>query len=294
MSPHNDNLLDDGRASFAFPAFANEEYYVDLVAPAFRPPEGQTPAHTYFGPYMLEIYDLGVTQRTLGVTGQTCTDGVCRGGTMQYSEGYGIKASNICVNNRCFNDPRFPEFHDSQHPTNETHEVSVGNNPLSKNLSQAIAFTAGNSESLTRNFQLDRIGAFVHSMTGGSIPQAAVHTYTSDNPGTTKLFDLEPLYNDDRHIDYFIAPRDAQALSRSTFYFIVFTEGGGSNESYKLYATAKTNEDDNRDPRWTINDAGKSKDNDAASPSWGEMRSGDTDSGDLVLPQIRIYAGVAE
>ena len=38
LSPHNDNLLDDGRASFVFPAFANEEYYVDLVAPAFRPP----------------------------------------------------------------------------------------------------------------------------------------------------------------------------------------------------------------------------------------------------------------
>ena len=37
LSPHNDNLLDDGRASFVFPAFANEEYYVDVVAPAFRP-----------------------------------------------------------------------------------------------------------------------------------------------------------------------------------------------------------------------------------------------------------------
>ena len=55
LSPHNDNLLDDGRASFVFPAFANEEYYVDLVAPAFRPPHWAFPAHIYFGPYMLEI-----------------------------------------------------------------------------------------------------------------------------------------------------------------------------------------------------------------------------------------------
>ena len=42
LSPHNDNLLDDGRASFVFPAFANEEYYVDVVAPAFRPPTGHS------------------------------------------------------------------------------------------------------------------------------------------------------------------------------------------------------------------------------------------------------------
>ena len=294
LSPHNDNLLDDGRASFVFPAFANEEYYVDLVAPAFRPPHSTFPAAVYFGPYMLEIYDLGVTQRTLGVTGQTCTDGVCTGGTMRYTEGYGVKATNICVNNRCYNDPRFEEFWVDGHENDETHEVSVGNNPLSKNLSQAIAFTAGDGESLTRNFQLDRIGVFLHSMTGGSIPQAAVHTYTSDNPGTTKLFDLEPLYNDDRHIDYFIAPRDAQALSRSTFYFIVFTEGGGASASYKLYATAKTNEDDNRDPRWTINDAGRSKDSDAANAAWASARSGDIPAGVVVMPQIRIYAGVAE
>ena len=52
---------------------------------------------------------------------------------MRYKRATAIKASNICVNNRCYNDPRFPEFHDSDHPTNETHEVSVGNNPVSKN-----------------------------------------------------------------------------------------------------------------------------------------------------------------
>ena len=289
LSPHNDNLLDDGRASFAFPAFANEEYYVDLVAPAFRPPNGQTPAHTYFGPYMLEIYDLGVTQRALGVTGQTCDDDdVCTGGTMQYSEGYGVKATNVCVNNRCFNDPRFPEFHDSQHPTNETHEVSVGNNPLSKNLSQAITFTAAaDTTNPIRNFKVDRIGAFVHSMTSGSIPQAAVHLYSSSGVGA-KWFDLETLHNDDRHIDYFMAPRDAQPLARGIRYIVVFTEGGESNESYKLYATAITTEDTEADSGWPIEDTGFTKDYDITPATWETMKSGET----TVIAQIRVYAGV--
>ena len=84
-------------------------------------------------------------------------------------------------------------------------------------------------------------------MTAGSIPQAAIHTLTGLYPGD-KLFDMEPLYNDDRHIDYFIAPRDAQALNRDTTYFIVFTEGGGSNDSYKIYVTAKNTDDDRRTP----------------------------------------------
>ena len=188
LSPHNDNLLDDGRASFVFPAFANDEYYVDIVAPAFRPPSWAFPAHIYFGPYMLEIYDLGPTQ------------------TPSQPEGYGVKASNICVNNRCYNDPRFPEFHEDGHETDETHEVSVGNNPTSKDLIQAVAFRADSSGSPTASFKLDRIGAFVHAMTGGSIAQAAIHASTSSGPGA-KLFDLEPLLNDDRHIDYFVAPR---------------------------------------------------------------------------------------
>ena len=285
LSPHNDNLLDDGRASFVFPAFANEEYYVDLVAPAFRPPNGTTPAHTYYGPYMLEIYDLVVTQRALGVT---------TGGTITYSEGYGIKSSNICVNNRCFNDPRFPEFHQDGYENTETHEVSVGNNPLSKNFSQATVFKVDNrSNSPTASYKLDRIGAFVHGMTGSSIPQAAIHA-DADGPGA-KLFDLEPLYNDDGHIDYFLAPRDAQALTRDTEYAVVFSEGGGSNASYKLYATAiRTTEDDNRHPNWPISFSAQTKDNDASSPTWLIMRSGDTPSGDEVYPQIEVYAGVAE
>ena len=148
------------------------------------------------------------------------------GETCSLNEGYGIKASNICVNNRCYNDPRFPEFHDSDHPTNETHEVSVGNDPVSKNFSRGAFFRSRDSTP-TAKFQLDRIGVFLHSMTAGSIPQAAIHTLTGLYPGD-KLFDMEPLYNDDRHIDYFIAPRDAQALNRSgTTYMVVFTEGGG-------------------------------------------------------------------
>ena len=273
LSPHNDNLLDDGRASFVFPAFANEEYYVDVVAPAFRPPDGSIPAHTYYGPYMLEIYDLGPTQR-------------------QGQPGYSVKASNICVNNRCYNDPRFPEFHDDSYQTSETHEVSVGNNPLSKNLSQAVNFRAGTAGP-TAKFQVDRVEVFVHSMTGGSIPKAAIHVAVGGGLGD-KLFDLEPLYNDDGHIDAFIAPRDAQALNRNSRYLIAFTEGGGSNASYKLYATAMGGEDSQADSMWPIDDSGITYDSDLANPVWESMRSGDTTSGTLVLPQFRIYAGVAE
>ena len=170
LSPHNDNLLDDGRASFVFPAFANDEYYVDVVAPAFRPPSWAFPAHIYFGPYMLEIYDLGVTQRP-----------VCVGETCSLNEGYGVKASNICVNNRCYNDPRFPEFHDDSYANTESHEISVGNNPVSKDFFRGALFKSLSSTP-TAKFQLDRIGVFLHSMTTGSIPQAAVHTLTGLYP----------------------------------------------------------------------------------------------------------------
>ena len=297
LSPHNDNLLDDGRASFVFPAFANEQYYVDIVAPAFRPPNGAFPAHIYFGPYMLEIYDLGVTQRTLGVTGQTCTDGVCTGGTMQYSEGYGIKASNICVNNRCYNDPRFEEFWVEGYETASTekgHYVHVGNQPLTKDFLQAATIKANDSTSATARFQLDRIGVFLHSMTAGSIPQAAIFTTTALGRPDAKVFDLEPLYNDDRHIDYFLAPRDAQALNRDTTYAVVFSEGGGSTDSYRLYVTAKTVDDDNRHPKWRVLDGGFTKDSNTTSPPWAGMRLGDPPTGVVVIPQLRVYAGVAE
>ena len=296
LSPHNDNLLDDGRASFVFPAFANEEYYVDLVAPAFRPPDGSNPAYTYYGPYMLEIYDLGVTQRSLSVTGQTCNsdNSICTGGTITYSEGFGIKASNICVNNRCSNDPRFPEFQVDGYENTETHEVSVGNNPTSKNLSQAAAFRAHNSASPTAKFQLDRVEVFVHSMTSGSIPQAAIYTRNSNQPAD-KLFDLEPIYNDDGHVDTFVAPRDAQALNRNTWYFIVFSEGGGDTDSFKLYATAKLSEvDDDAHIEWRLQGiGGLTKDNDATSSTWASMISGDAMSGANVNIQFSIYAGVA-
>ena len=296
FSPYNDNLLDDGRASFVFPTFAGEEYYVDVVAPAFRPPDGQTAAYTYYGPYMLEIYDLGVTQRLTGVTGQTCDDDnrVCTGGTASYSEGYGIKESNICVNNRCANDPRFPEFWYPGYATNETHEVSVGNNPTSRNLSQATAFRAHDSTSPTARFKLDRVEVFVHSMTSGSIPQAAIYTRNVNQPGD-HLFDLEPIYNDDGHIDTFVAPQNASALNRNTYYFIVFSEGGGDTDSFKLYVTAKLNDrDDDDHPEWRRQGGGGlTKDNDATSPTWGNMISGDMMSGASVVIQFRIYAGVA-
>ena len=270
LGKYYDDLLEDGLATFAFPAHANEDYYLSVIAPAFRYDSPAVPAHDYYGPYMLEIYDLGPTQ------------------TPSQPEGYGIKATNVCVNNRCFNDPRFPEFHVAGHETNETHEVSVGNNPTSKNLTQAVGFRAGSSESATASFKLDRIGAFVHSMTTGSIAKAAIHASASSGVGA-KLFDLEPLLNDEEHVDYFVAPQDAQALSRNTRYIVVFTEGGGSAESYRLYATAKTTEDDQAHSRWPMDDGALTRDEDAASPSWDETR---TDS-DAVLPQIRVYAGVA-
>ena len=73
----------------------------------------------------------------------------------------------------------------------------------------------------------------------------------------------------------------------------MFSEGGGSNHSYKLYATAKTTEDSQAHSRWPIDDGGFTKDEDTSSPSWAAMRSGDTSGGDLVIPQIRVYAGVA-
>ena len=270
LGKYYDDLLEDGLATFAFPAHANEDYYLSVIAPAFRYDSPAVPAHDYYGPYMLEIYDLGPTQ------------------TPSQPEGYGIKATNVCVNNRCFNDPRFPEFHVAGHETNETHEVSVGNNPTSKNLTQAVGFRAGSSESATASFKLDRIGAFVHSMTTGSIAKAAIHASASSGVGA-KLFDLEPLLNDEEHVDYFVAPQDAQALNRNTRYIVVFTEGGGSAESYRLYATAKTTEDDQAHSRWPMDDGALTRDEDAASPSWDETR---TDS-DAVLPQIRVYAGVA-
>ena len=275
LGQYYDDLLEDGLATFAFPAHANEDYYLSIIAPAFRYNSPAIPAYDYYGAYMLEIYDLGPTQ------------------TPSQPEGYGIKASNICVNNRCFNDPRFPEFHDSQYPTNETHEVSVGNNPTSKDLTQAVAFRADGSTSPTASFKLDRIGAFVHAMTGGSIAQAAIHASTSSGPGA-KLFDLDPLLNDEENVDYFVAPRSAQALSRNTKYYVVFSDGGGGgNDSYKLYATAKTDEDTQADSEWPIDDAGFTKDNDAGTDAWGDMKSGDSPSGTSVMAQIRVYAGVA-
>ena len=262
FSPHNDNLLDDGRASFVFPTFAGEEYYVDVVAPAFRPPEGIIAAHTYYGPYMLEIYDLGVTQ------------------SKSEPNGYGIKASNVCINNRCYNDPRFTEFHDSRYANNETIEISVGNDPVSKNYLRVASFIS-RAGSGTK-FQLDRIGVFVHSMTAGSIPQAAIYNIGTEI--STKLFDLEPLYNDDGHIDYFVAPSDGEALFSNVSYGILFSEGGGVNDSYKLYATANFDDDVISDASWDVGDISQTKDEDAATPAWADMRKGDTTSGDRIVP----------
>ena len=90
LGKYYDDLLEDGLATFAFPAHANEDYYLSVIAPAFRYDNPAVPAHDYYGPYMLEIYDLGPTQ------------------TPSQPEGYGIKATNVCVNNRCFNDPQVP------------------------------------------------------------------------------------------------------------------------------------------------------------------------------------------
>ena len=82
----------------------------------------------------------------------------------------------------------------------------------------------------------------------------------------------------------------------STFKIQIRTryESGGGNDFYKLYATAKPNEDDNRHPRWAIDNSGVTKDSDAIPPDWNAMRSGDIMTNTIVLPQFRIYAGVAE
>ena len=62
LGKYYDDLLEDGLATFAFPAHANEDYYLSVIAPAFRYDSPAVPAHDYYGPYMLEIYDLGPTQ----------------------------------------------------------------------------------------------------------------------------------------------------------------------------------------------------------------------------------------
>ena len=268
-----------------------------MIAPAFTFSNPISPANTYYGPYMLEIYDLGVTQRALGVDDQTCNSdkSVCTGGTMRYSEDYGIKASNLCVNNRCFNDPRFEEFWHDGYATNETHVVSVGNNPTSKNLLQAGLFRADNRSGSTTKWKLDQIGTFIHQHdrrqhSSGRHPRQHQQRARGD-----KLFDLETLRNDDEHIDYFLAPRDAPALEPNTLYYVIFSEGGTG--SYKLYVTAKPGEDDDRHPNWPIDNAGLTEgDDDTPDPGttgWDAMRKDDTMSGTPVLPQIEVYAGFA-
>ena len=57
--------------------------------------------------------------------------------------------------------------------------------------------------------------------------------------------------------------------------------------------SAKTTEDTQADSGWPIDDAGFTKDQDADTPTWGGMKSGDSSSGASVVAQIRVYAGVA-
>lgn len=76
--------------------------------------------------------------------------------------------------------------------------------------------------------------------------------------------------------------------------YVVFSEGGGSNASYKLYVTVTQGEDDNSHPRWTGSLHSATKDEETGSPSWVAMRSGDTTGGALVAHQTQVYAGVAE
>ena len=212
---------------------------------------------------------------------------------LRHSSGYGVKATNVCVNNRCFNDPRFPKLHVDGYENTEDHETTVGNGPESSYFLQAAEFRTYNSDTgPTAKYNIDGVGAFIRSMTSGSIPQAAIHALSGGAPGD-KIFDLEPLYNDDRHIDYFVAPPDAQALNRNTAYAVIFSEGGSSTDFYKLYVTVKQNEDDNRHPNWPVGDTGVTKDTDASDPDWAAMRKDNDMSLVVVIPQIRVYAGVA-
>ena len=153
-----------------------------------------TPSYSYYGPYELELVDLGPTQRRI-CPGTGTSSGGC---TPSYTAGHGIKAANVCHNKRCEVDPRLQHLFTSTVTPTETVEVSVGNDPASKNLVQAARFTVGTSSQVgAAKFRLGRIEAFIHDTAGASMPHAAIYSsvtvFGMGNVRTPnqKLFDLE-------------------------------------------------------------------------------------------------------
>ena len=294
LSPHEDDLLDDGRAMFTFGARRGADYWVSLVAPAFSPTAAfvSTPSYSYYGPYELGLVDLGPTQRRIcpgtGTSSTNCTP--------SYTAGHGIKAANVCHNKRCEVDPRLQHLFTSTVTPTETVTMSVGNDPTSKNLVQAAQFTLGSSSDVgAAKFKLDRIEAFIHDTAGASKPTAAIYSsvtvFGMGNVPTPnqKLFDLESPPTFGRHLDQFIAPDTAPDLDAGMSYWVVFSESGtDTNASYKLWATTSDNQDEDRHAAWGIARPGATKDDDASSPAWASMVTGTANTSTTL--QIAVYA----
>ena len=84
----------------------------------------------------------------------------------------------------------------------------------------------------------------------------------------------------------------------------MFSEGRSDSDSYKLYVTESVtnlpgdgSEDPDSDPNWGVGNTGRTIDKDVSTPAWNVMRIGDTlpgdsDPGNPLGPQLRIYAGL--
>ena len=289
LSPHEDDLLDDGRATFTFGARRGTDYWVSLVAPAFSPTDAfvSTPSYSYYGPYELELVDLGPTQRRI-CPGTGTSSGGC---TASYTPGFGIKAANVCHNDRCGADPRLEHLFTSTVTPTETVTMSVGNDPASKNLVQAVRFTVSADQQFgDEKIKLDRIEAFVYALSGGSMPHAAIYDDDGINPWPWDLlFDLESPPAFGRHLDQFLAPADA-FLEPNEHYWVVFSESSTNSAAhFKLWATISDNQDSDSHDAFDIGRPGSTKDEDASSPAWANMTNtvgGTTSNATL---QITVY-----
>ena len=309
LSPHEDDLLDDGRAIFTFDARRGADYWVSVVAPAFAPTAAfvSSPSYSYYGPYELELVDLGPTQRRIcpGI-GNTST-----GCTPTYTLGYGIKAANVCQNDRCADDPRLRHLY-SQPVTVAAAEATihpqVGNTSEAENLVQAARFYIGPAAATSASpvgsgadaFRLERVEAFAHDLSSASRPAAAIwsddFSVMTGAPGQ-KLFDLESPPAFGRHLDQFLAPPGAPALSANAFYWVVFSETSPDPAArYRLWATAKklsgnSVADDDAHRGWRIPESGATRDDNASPPSWTKLTSGTF--GDDTTLQVAVYAAPA-
>ena len=67
-----------------------------------------------------------------------------------------------------------------------------------------------------------------------------------------------------------------------------------SSANYNIGVTAEITQDDNGHPNWPVGDSGFIKDDDAGTPAWRSLHVGNVPTGVKLIPQIRVYAGVAE